>query len=100
MWSCSALRLNQGGTNHINEQQHSYWAKLFAARDFYPLDLFRPENENVDIWYRQNVFLYVRKDSSEWQVMAKSGHRNMANIDELYSSRHADFWKPSRRADF
>jgi SAM-dependent methyltransferase len=80
----SAAYLNQGGTNHINEQQHSYWAKLFAARHFYAFDLFRPVfwgNENVDFWYRQNVFLYVRKDSSEWQVMANSGHRSMANID-------------------
>ena len=38
----SAAFLNEGGANHINEQQHSYWAKLFAGRDYYPFDFFRP----------------------------------------------------------
>ncbi len=80
----SAAYLNQGGTNHINEQQHSYWAKLFAAHCFYPFDLFRPVfwgNEDIDFWYRQNVFLYVRKDSSEWQLVTSSGYKDMSNID-------------------
>ena len=80
----SAAYLNQGGTNHINEQQHSYWAKLFAAHDVYPFDLFRPVfwgNEDVDYWYRQNVFLYVRKSSSAWQSMMNSGHKDMADIN-------------------
>jgi SAM-dependent methyltransferase len=80
----SAAYLNQGGTNHINEQQHSYWAKLFAAHDFYPFDLFRPifwGNEDIAYWYRQNVFLYIRKNSSAWQLIVNSGHKNMADIN-------------------
>ncbi len=80
----SAAYLNQGGTNHINEQQHSYWAKLFATHCFYPFDLFRPVfwgHEDIDFWYRQNVFLYVRKDSSEWQLVTNSGYKDMSNID-------------------
>jgi len=80
----SAAFLNQGGANHINEQQHSYWAKLFAGRDYYPFDFFRPVfwgNEGVDYWYRQNVFLYIRKESAEWQVMTNHGHRSMPNTD-------------------
>ena len=80
----SAAFLHQGGANHINEQLHSYWAKLFALRDCYPFDFFSPVfwgNEHVDYWYRQNVFLYIREESSVWQVMANQGHRSMANID-------------------
>jgi SAM-dependent methyltransferase len=80
----SAAFLHQGGANHVNEQLHSYWAKLFALRDYYPFDFFRPVfwgNEHVDYWYRQNVFLYIRKESAAWQVMANHGHRSMANID-------------------
>jgi SAM-dependent methyltransferase len=80
----SAAYLNQGGTNHINEQPHSYWAKLFAEHFFYPFDLFRPVfwgDEDVAFWYRQNVFLYIRKDSFEWNLISSSGHNPMANID-------------------
>lgn len=80
----SAAYLNQIGTNHINLQQHSYWAKLFAAHCFCPFDLFRPVfwgDEDIDFWYRQNAFLYVKKDSSEWHLMTTSGHKPMANID-------------------
>lgn len=80
----SAAYLNQGGTNHINEQQHSYWAKLFAAHDFSPFDFFRPVfwgDEGIDVWYRQNVFLYVRKDSSEWRTITNSGYKTMPSLD-------------------
>ena len=80
----SAAYLNQGGTNHINEQPHTYWAKLFAEHCFCPFDLFRPVfwgDEDVDFWYRQNVFLYVRKDSPEWHLVTGSGQKPMANID-------------------
>jgi hypothetical protein len=80
----SAAYLNQGGTNHINEQPHSHWAILFAEYSFRPFDLFRPifwGDEEVAFWYRQNVFLYVRKDSSAWHLITNAGHKPMANID-------------------
>lgn len=88
----SAAYLNQGGTNHINEQLHSYWAKLFAEYAFCPFDLFRPVfwgDEDVAFWYRQNVFLYVRKDSSEWHHMTGAGHEPMASI-EFMNCIHPD----------
>lgn len=102
----SAAFPNQGGTNHLNEQQHSYWAKLFAAHDLYPFDLFRPVfwgNEDVEYWYRQNVFLYVRKSSSAWQLMMNSGHKSMTDIsfmncihpDALHFRRHVAALLPS-----
>jgi SAM-dependent methyltransferase len=80
----SAAYFNQGGTNHVNEQQHSYWAKLFAAHCFFPFDFFRPVfwgDEDIGFWYRQNAFLYVRENSSEWQLMKNAGYQNMSNID-------------------
>jgi len=80
----SAAYLHQGGINHINEQLHTYWANLFAEYSFCPFDLFRPVfwgDEDVDFWYRQNVFLYVRKDSLEWRLMTGAGHKPMTKID-------------------
>jgi len=66
----SAAYTQQGGTNHINEQPHSYWAGLFAGHAFAPFDLFRPVfwgNDEICFWYRQNVFLYVKRESAAWQ---------------------------------
>jgi methyltransferase family protein len=60
----SAAVENQGGTNHINENPQSYWINLFEKEGFFCLDYFRPliwENELVEWWYRQNIFLFVNR---------------------------------------
>jgi SAM-dependent methyltransferase len=60
----AAIRF-QGGVNHINEQWQSYWAQLFDAAGYDCHDLFRARfwNDNrVESWYRQNAFLYVRRN--------------------------------------
>lgn len=59
----SAALRNQGGQNHINEQPASYWQQKFAACGFVFYDVFRDRfwnNEKVDWWYAQNMFLVVR----------------------------------------
>ncbi len=54
----------QGGTHHINEQWPSYWAHLFRAHGYVPIDCIRPRvwNERIDYWYAQNSIIYVDKD--------------------------------------
>lgn len=71
-----AAYTKQGGTNHINERPHKYWAQLFSEQEFVPFDLFRPVfwgNENVCWWYRQNTFLYIRKNSDYYIKLKASG---------------------------
>jgi SAM-dependent methyltransferase len=53
----------QGGTNHINEQWQSYWIEKFSVQGFRCIDYFRPtlwDDTDVEYWYRQNTFLFVR----------------------------------------
>jgi hypothetical protein len=60
----SAAIPRQGGTNHINDQWPTYWEKLFAARGFRRLDPIRPQlwrSTNIEWWYRQNIYLYLRE---------------------------------------
>lgn len=60
----SAAVPGQGGQNHVNEQWPEYWQKKFAKFGFYFHDVIRPEiwdNERVDFWYKQNMFL-VKKE--------------------------------------
>jgi hypothetical protein len=60
----SAAVCGQGGTGHVNEQPQHYWANQFAMKDYICVDLIRPqiwEHESVNVIYKQNMFLYVRK---------------------------------------
>ena len=63
----SAALPGQGGQNHINEQWPEYWQKLFTKYDFEMLDYLRPKiwnNQKIERWYRQNMFLVVRNGHS------------------------------------
>ena len=60
----SAALPGQGGQNHINEQWPKYLQKLFLKHDFEMIDFFRDkiwDNQKIERWYRQNLFLVVRK---------------------------------------
>lgn len=59
----SAAIPNQGGQNHINEQEPNYWIEKFEGEGYKLFDVVRPifwENENVDSWYRQNMLLFTK----------------------------------------
>jgi SAM-dependent methyltransferase len=100
----SAAYTKQGGINHINEQPHTYWALLFSERNFAPFDLFRPifwGNENVSFWYRQNTFLYLRKDGDQYRKIIAHGVNEMQDIHfmncihpELYNAKLAQLKLP------
>jgi SAM-dependent methyltransferase len=72
----SAAYTGQGGTNHLNERPHTYWAGLFRDRNYVPFDLFRPVlwgNEEVGFCYRQNVFLYCKGDGASYRAIRAAG---------------------------
>jgi len=61
----SAAVPGQGGTEHVNEQWPEYWHDKFANYGFLKLDIIRKEiwlNPSVKYWYRQNTFVYTKKD--------------------------------------
>jgi SAM-dependent methyltransferase len=50
---------------HLNERWQSFWAELFAERDYHVVDCIRPatwEDGRVDFWYAQNTILYVASE--------------------------------------
>lgn len=60
----SAAIPGQGGTNHINEQSHEYWHELFKQNGFKKEDVLRlavAGCDNVEWWYKQNIFTYRKK---------------------------------------
>lgn len=63
----SAAIPGQGGQFHINEQWPDYWQKLFAKFNYEFIDCFRRKiwlNNNIEWWYRQNLFLVVKNGHS------------------------------------
>lgn len=59
----SAALPSQGGQGHINEKPISYWSELFEQNEFVPFDLLRRtlwDNDDVEVWYRQNICLYAK----------------------------------------
>lgn len=96
----SAAYEYQGGTHHINEQRHTYWAAHFLEHDYVPYDLFRPVfwgDAGVEPWYRQNTFLYVKKASQLAQHLSALGHEPLANIS-LMNAIHPDIYDEKMRA--
>jgi SAM-dependent methyltransferase len=52
----------QGGDNHVNEQWPEYWVEIFKNKGYIVVDALRRKiwnNEDVQPWYAQNVFLFV-----------------------------------------
>lgn len=78
-----AAYVQQGGVSHINEQPHTYWAHIFEQENYEPYDLFRPVfwgSDEIDFWYQQNTFLYVKSGSIFAHRLAARGHQPMKNL--------------------
>ena len=88
----SAALPQQGGQNHINEQFCDYWQKKFNRRGYLFNDVFRSlvwENDCIDSWYRQNMFLVKR-------VEATSISQNPVNSyyhPEIFNYKSASYQK-------
>lgn len=61
-----AAAKGQGGENHINEHWQSYWIGKFKKKGYICFDIFRSvlwKNSDVDWWYKQNTFLFVKENT-------------------------------------
>jgi len=61
----SAAIPHQGGTHHYNEEWPGYWRRMFVDLGYDWLDPFRAgiiHREEVQSYYRQNLFLVVKKE--------------------------------------
>lgn len=71
-----AAYLGQPGRDHINTRPHSFWANKFLAQGYLLFDFFRPQfwsDNEVEPWYRQNTFLYVRPGHPLYAALTGAG---------------------------
>jgi SAM-dependent methyltransferase len=74
----SAAIPGQGGTRHINEQWPDYWKAIFARRGFRRLDPIRRKilhDNQVEWWYRQNIYLYAAEEAIANSAVLKEEER-------------------------
>jgi SAM-dependent methyltransferase len=97
----SAAVPHQGGWNHLNEQWPEYWAELFAASNFHPVDCLRERfwnDSNVRWWYAQNMILYLADDHWLWGTYRPSPRPLRALVHpQNYMLRVAETQEATRR---
>ena len=75
----SAAIPNQGGQNHLNEREPAYWISKFKKEGYNCYDVVRPvfwDNEKVDCWYRQNIFLFTKNTQLEQKLKSMKSFLN------------------------
>ncbi len=73
----SAAVQGQGGDFHLNEQPMSYWQKKFEQKGYVLYDYLRPiiwQNDKVQLQYRQNCVLYLRRQMVDSTMLCLDKH--------------------------
>lgn len=71
----SAAIPNQPGNDHINTQWPDYWADIFAAHGYVPVDYLRQGiwiDPDVEYWYSQNLLIFTTPSCLETHPMLRS----------------------------
>ena len=90
----SAAIVGQGGTNHVNEQMQSYWAKKFLRLGYVGVDCIRPkvwDSAYLPPWRKQNTIIYVdSKKLYHYPELQKYYLDHGENV--IYDLVHPDLW--------
>ena len=71
----------QGGVNHVNEQWPEYWADLFQARGYVPIDCIRKQiwqNPTIDWWYIQNTLIFAQQNRLDQYPLLKQAFESIS----------------------
>jgi SAM-dependent methyltransferase len=93
----SAAIPRQGGENHLNEQWPEYWAEHFAEHGYVAVDYLRPKvwrHPEVELWYAQNMLLFVRAERLiEFPELASSAREPGAPLSLVHPKLY-DIYRP------
>lgn len=87
----------QGGKYHINEQYPSYWEKLFNKFGYVLCDCLRSafwNAQEVDVWYKQNMFMVCRKELEQKLIKKFDNNKRIRNIV------HPEYWEYYRKIQY
>jgi SAM-dependent methyltransferase len=95
----SAAVPGQGGLNHINEQWPAYWANLFAAHGYKPVDFLRWavwNDPRVTWWYKQNLLMFASDEALA--ASPKLAEKAQASPAEPYAVVHPERFRMAERS--
>jgi SAM-dependent methyltransferase len=87
----SAAVDGQGGTNHINEQPQSYWARIFSSFSYKPFIFHRKEYWDNPFfascpYYIASSFLYIKEGSPLFAKLARFKAQDNDLLDIIHPS--------------
>jgi SAM-dependent methyltransferase len=86
----SAAIPNQGGQNHLNEQDYSYWQKKFLKKGYGFVDICRQRfwnEKEIEWWYKQNMFVVVHESIDISNLVIENTSK------DLLTQVHPDLYK-------
>lgn len=86
----SAAIPGQGGQYHINEQWPNYWNEKFIENGYKAYDILRNHfwnNKKVFWWYKQNMILYVKKNSDTMTNVKSNNFVSAIVHPDLYNKK-------------
>lgn len=90
----------QLGTDHINLQPQSAWARRFNDRGYRTFDVVRPHvwsNDGVEVFYRQNAMLHVNTERADLIATAEQASAALPMLIDVIHPQLVAFWE--RRAN-
>jgi hypothetical protein len=88
----------------VNERWPSYWATIFQDNGFNCFDILSPRfwrNEQVGLWYRQNMMLYATGEKAEMLSRQHAPVSDTAMLDlvhpDHYEKKNSAFERERRQ---
>jgi SAM-dependent methyltransferase len=80
----------QGGDGHVNEQWPDYWQALFTEHGYGAIDVLRKpvwDLPDVEPWYAQNTFLYVKDAEPQMDLPVRVVHPRVLELSRFLLRR-------------
>ena len=89
----ASIPFQGGGRHHVNEQWPDYWNRLFQRQGYMVVDALRRKiwhNTKIEVWYRQNILLFVKEEYLTDHATLKKEHEK--TNAELLSIVHPELF--------
>lgn len=87
----------QGGTNHVNEQWQSYWAKKFISKGYKPSTILREKIwhlPNMLVCYKQNMIVYIDDNYKTPEIDKINIVENISSLDVVHPEIYESYANP------
>lgn len=87
----------QGGTNHVNEQWQSFWARKFISKGYKPSTILREKIwhlPNILSCYKQNMIVYIDDKYRTTEIDKINIVENISSLDVVHPEIYESYANP------